>query len=42
MVFFIFQDVKKRKEEVAKKQQYEIRVMQNWAGWAWGKQMQDK
>ena len=33
MAFSIFQDVKKRKEEkVIKKHQYEIRVMQNWAG----------
>lgn len=27
VVFSIFQDVKKRKEEVTKKHQYEIRVM---------------
>lgn len=36
IVFSIFQDVKKRREEVTKKHQYEIRVMQNWTGWVWG------
>jgi hypothetical protein len=34
MFFSILQDVKKRKEEITKKHQYEIRVMQNWTGWA--------
>lgn len=33
MVFSILQDVKKGKEEITKKHQYEIRVMQNWTGW---------
>lgn len=38
MVFSVLQDVKKRQEEITKKHQYEIRVMQTWTEWL-GKDM---